>query len=183
MYQVIAERFLLPLDKEDCAYMIRSLGQQINMTYDDDALEYIVQMSGAHPFLARQICSHAYKNREDMMNISIQSVQKVVKDFIRDPASASYFDDQGLWGELSKKDIWGEDVRHANHEILCFLAASSVDLSESELISSLNKKKPEQSLSALKERGIIGLSNGSQSYHITSGLFRDWIRLHKLGME
>jgi tetratricopeptide (TPR) repeat protein len=183
MYQVIGERFLLPLDKEDCAYMIRSLGQQINMTYDNDALEYIIQMSGAHPFLARQICSYAYKNRRDTDTVSVQSIQGVVHDYIRDPAMASYFDDYGLWGELCKQDIWGEDISYTIREILSLLATSPGELAESEIYSSLNRKLAERALAALQERGIISALGGSNYYDFTFGLFRDWIRLHKLGLE
>src|ERR1051326_2966299 len=38
MHQIISERFLLPLDQDDCIHMIRSLGQQINLTYSDESL-------------------------------------------------------------------------------------------------------------------------------------------------
>lgn len=38
-------------------------------------------------------------------------------------------------------------------------------------------------LIALTERGIISAPDDSRHYHIHFDLFRDWIRLHKLGME
>lgn len=183
LHQVISERFLLPLDKEDCNYMIRSLGQQINLTYDDEGLDYIMRMSGAHPFLARQLCSMAYKNRGNIDTISIQLLQKTAMDFVNNPATASYFDDYGLWGELGKSDIWEEDISHANHQILSLLAASAVELTETELYSRLNRKVAERSLNALTERGIISTLDSSSHYSIHFGLFRNWIRLHKLDME
>jgi hypothetical protein len=163
--------------------MIRSLGQQINLTYSDESLEYIVQMSGAHPFLARQICSLAYKNRGNIDTFSIEYIQKVARDFVSNPATASYFDDYGLWAELGKQDIWGEDVSYANYRILSSLATSSNELAESEICPDLNKQTVKRALSGLKERGIISSSNEDNFYYITIGLFRDWIRLHKLGME
>src|SRR5436305_13944894 len=72
MYQVVSERFLHPLEKEDCAFMIRSLGQQINLTYDDASVDYILAMSGDHPFLARHLCSIAYKKRQEIHQSTIQ---------------------------------------------------------------------------------------------------------------
>src|SRR5712692_1869059 len=183
LHQVISERFLLSLDEEDCNYMVRSLGQQINLTYDDEALKYIIRMSGAHPFLARQLCSLVHKNRDSADIISVQTIQKTAREFVNNPATASYFDDNALWGELGKQDIWGEDISRAIHQILDCLAASPIKLAESEICRSLDRRVAERALAALSERGIISTLISTGHYHITFGLFRAWIRLHKLGME
>jgi tetratricopeptide (TPR) repeat protein len=179
LHQVISERFLFPLDSEDCNYMLRSLGQQVNLTYDDEALAYIIQKSGAHPFLARQLCSLAYKNRGSLDIISLPMVEQIVQDFVNNPATASYFDDYGLWGELGKQDLWGEDVSDANHTILTLLATTSDGVTISEIQAKLHKEVAGRSLAALTERGIISISDENGRYHITFGLFHDWIRLHK----
>ncbi len=183
MHQVILEKFLPPLDQYDCSYMIRSLGQQINLTYEENALQYILDMSGSHPFVARQICSLAYKKRRDMGPISAEIVGEVVQEFIRNPSTASYFDERGLWGELNKPNIWGEEIGKANHELLCTLARSTEALSQEELCATSNKNAAQQAFYALKERSIISSPDNSGYYQITFGLFRDWIRLHQLDIE
>jgi tetratricopeptide (TPR) repeat protein len=183
MHQVIVEQFLPPLDRQDCSNMIRSLGQQINLQYEERALEYILDMSGSHPFLARQICSLAYKKSRGMRTITIEMVEVVVQDFVRRPSTASYFDENGLWKELGQPDLWGEEIGKANHQLLCTLASSDQDLSENELCAGIDKKVALQAFDALQERSIISSPDNSGYYRITFGLFRNWIRFHQLGIE
>ena len=118
MYQVIIEKFLSPLDEEDCSDMIRNLGQKINIEYDKSALGYILEMSGSHPFLARKLCSLACKRRRDKRNISVEMVEAAVLEFVSNPQLNSYFDERGLWGELSQANLWKDGVGEANHELL-----------------------------------------------------------------
>jgi len=137
-------------------------------------------MSGGHPFLARQLCSIAYKKHGDTGKISHSVVKHIAHNFVRNPTTASYFDDQGLWGELGRSSIWGDQVSQANHSILQNLAVSSHGLRKSKLNSGPNATIAEQAFIALEERSIISpIEPGSDTYHITFGLFRDWIRLHK----
>jgi hypothetical protein len=65
MHQVITEYFLPPMSAEDCEIMIRSLGEQIRVTYDQETVDYIFNASGGHPFLARQLCSLALEQHND----------------------------------------------------------------------------------------------------------------------
>lgn len=184
MHQVISEKFLPPLEEESCEFMIRCLGEQVRLTYSTKALNYIIQKSGSHPFLARQICSLIYKEIGESGNVSIRDVRRITDIYVRDPAKASYFDERGLWGELGNKNIWGEEVSKANHAILRALAESDGELLASDLCSITNSVVAEQAFIELKERSIISPSSSySNYYYITFGLFRDWIRLHKLKEE
>lgn len=184
MHQIISEQFLPPLDKEDCSYMIRSLGQQINLTYEKNALDYILEMSGSHPFLARQICSLANKKRRGMQPISVEIVQEVVQEFVNNPQRNSYFDDRGLWGELTKEYIWGHEVGQANQALLSALAGAwPQPLSENELYAAAERKAAQKAFYALKERSLIHSPDQNSYYQITFGLFREWIRSHQLDME
>ena len=184
MHQIISEQFLPPLDKEDCAYMIHSLGKQINLTYEENALDYILEMSGSHPFLARQICSLANKKRRHMEPISVEIVQEVVQEFVNNPQSNSYFDDRGLWGELAKEYIWSEEVGQANHALLSALARAWPQLlSENELYTSMERKVAQKAFYALKERCLIHSPDQNGYYQITFGLFREWIRSQQLDMK
>jgi tetratricopeptide (TPR) repeat protein len=183
MYQIIAERFLSPLDEEDCSNMIRSLGQQINLQYDKGALNYILEMSGSHPFLARRLCSLAYKGRKDSRSVSVEMVAAAVQEFVSNPQLNSYFNERGLWGELSQSNHWKDEVGKANQELLLRLAAASQDLSENELCAKLDRNVALEALYALKERSLINSPDNSGYYHITFGLLRNWIRFRQLGMS
>ena len=45
--------------------MISNIGKQMNLLYTEEALEFIVDASGGHPFIARQLCSLVYKTRDE----------------------------------------------------------------------------------------------------------------------
>lgn len=183
MHQIIVEQFLPPLSNEDCSNMIRSLGKQTDLDYEERALDYILDMSGSHPFLARRICSLAYKQNKNMSTITVEVIENVVWDFIRNPSMATYFNEYGLWKELRQPDIWEEEVGKANHLLLLRLAEADRDLSEDELCVGLDKKVAFTAFYALKERSIIFSPDDSGYYRITFGLLRKWIRFHQLGIE
>jgi hypothetical protein len=175
------QHLLRPLDPLTVTVV---LGQQINLTYDANALDYILEMSGSHPFLARQICSVANRRRTGMQPISVVIVQEVVQEFVNNPERNSYFDDRGLWGELAKEYIWGQEVGQANHALLIALArAWPQPLSENELHASAERQAAQKAFYALKERGLIHSPDQNGYYQITFGLFREWIRSHQLDME
>jgi hypothetical protein len=188
MHQIIDECFLPPLDEVDCKYMIRSLGQQIDLEFHKSALQYILDMSGSHPFLARQLCTLAYrkqKSRGVKGPINVEIVDDAVHEYVRNPATASYFDEYGIWGELGKPEHWGEEVGLANHQLLYLLASSNRELAEDELCScpGISSRSAYQAFYALKENSIITSNNKSGYYHITFGLFQNWISFHELGIE
>jgi hypothetical protein len=180
MHQVIVEKFLPPLERDDCEIMVRSLGKQVGLDYDDETMEYILRKSGAHPYLARQLCSSAYRKYKETGLMPFETMQKVAEEFVYNPSCNDYFNDNALWGELAKENIWGKGIREINHHILRRLADSEKGLSKAELSQGIKRTVFEESFSALKERSIIALLTGTNRYHITFELFRDWIRAHKL---
>jgi hypothetical protein len=180
MHQIITERFLPPMSAEDCEIMVRSLGEQIRVTYDQETVDYIFNASGGHPFLARQLCSLAVEQHNDAGKIPFSLIEQVTTDFVRNPATASYFDDYGLWGELGKAVIWGESVSQANHHSLRQLAASHpTGLASNELKATAAHLPIEESLYALRERHVIKVHSETARYVITFGMFADWIRRNK----
>lgn len=180
MHQVITERFLPSMSAEDCEIMIRSLGEQIRVNYDQETVNYIFHASGGHPFLARQLCSLAVERHNDAGRIPFSLIEQVTTDFVRNPATASYFDDQGLWGELGKAVIWGESVSQAHHHVLRQLAANHpTGLMPDELQAAAAHLPIEGSLYALNERHVIKTHPETGRYVITFGLFADWIRRNK----
>lgn len=180
MHQVITERFLPPMSAEDCEIMVRSLGEQIRVNYDQETVDYIFHASGGHPFLARQLCSLAVEQHNDSGQIPFSLIKQVTANFVRNPATTSYFDDQGLWSELGKAAIWGESVSPANHYLLRQLAANHpTGLTPDELQATAVYLPIEESLYALSERHVIKIHPETGRYVITFGLFADWIRRNK----
>ena len=182
MYQIIIERFLAPLEARDCSDMILNLGQKINLEYDGRALDYILEMSGSHPHLARRLCSLACKKRKDKRVISVEMVEAAVREYVSNPQLNAYFDERGLWKELSGPTLWKQEVGRANHELLRRLAAAPEDLSEDELCAGLDRNAAIEAFYALQERSLITSPDNSGYYHITFGLLRNWIRFRQLGM-
>ena len=107
-------------------------------------------------------------------------IQEAAEEFIYNPSRTDYFNDNALWGELSKEDIWGKEVAELNHHILRTLAASKEGLSKAELSRDTNKIAFEQAFAALKERSIISLLLETNRYQITFEMFKEWIYTYKL---
>lgn len=180
MHQVVVEKFLPPLERDDCEVMVRSLGKQIGLDYDDETMEFILRKSGAHPYLARQLCSAAYQKHKEVGVMPFEVVREAAEEFVYNPSRNDYFNDNALWGELAKEHLWGQEVAHANHQLLLKLAACKEGLSKTELSQGIPRVVFEQSFAALKERSIISLITETDRYQITFELFQDWIRAHKL---
>ena len=66
-FMLLEELYLPPLFESDCVQMIRNIGTQVKLSYSEEAAAYIAQISGGHPYLARQLCSLAYKQRHRRM--------------------------------------------------------------------------------------------------------------------
>ncbi|MCP4459596.1 MAG: hypothetical protein GY816_16465, partial [Cytophagales bacterium] len=177
------EKFLPSLDRDDCEVMIRSLGKQVGLDYDDQTMNLIIRKSGAHPYLARQLCSAAYQKYKETGVMPFEIVNETLEEFVYNPSRNDYFNDYALWGELAKDDIWGKEIGEMNHHILRQLAASNKGLSKDALFHNTKRTIFEQAFAALKERSIISLIPGTDRYQITFELFQDWICAHKLYEE
>jgi tetratricopeptide (TPR) repeat protein len=181
MHQVIKEYFLPPLDRDDCANMIRSLGEQINIQYEESALEYILEMSGSHPLLARRICSYARQKHTTTGPITVDTITEVLREFVRDPQKNAYLGEHGLWMELGQPHLWSAEVSKANQQILLKLASDDQGISKDELCADLDQAIATQAFHILKERSIISSPDNSDYYQITFGLFKSWIHFRHLG--
>jgi hypothetical protein len=180
MHQVIKEYFLPPLDTDDCDSMIRSLGEQIDIKYEESALEYILEMSGSHPLLARRICSYARQKHTTTGPITVDIIEEVLREFVRDPQKNAYLGEHGLWRELGQPHLWGAEVSQANQQLLLKLACEDQEMSEDELCKILDQAVATQAFHILKERSIISSPDNSGYYQITFGLFKSWIRFRHL---
>jgi hypothetical protein len=112
-YQFFEEQFLQPLSRDDCIQMIRNIGSQMDLKYNDEAVALIADLSGRHPFVARQFCSLIVddlsqdtdrNDRNETIGsngseeITLAKVQSIAELFIRDDSTSSLLDERGLWG-------------------------------------------------------------------------------------
>jgi uncharacterized protein Yka (UPF0111/DUF47 family) len=179
-YQFLYEQYLGPISDKDCSEMVTAIGELMKLTYTEGALEKIVQSSGCHPSIARQICSLAYKNLpKGEQKISSEHITKTLQKFITQASTSNFLNEQGLWGEVSNKLIWGPKLAKEFQRILLFLASKPILKEADLLINSKDRKLSENAIEEMEKRGI--LKNYQNSYSIRFGVFSDWIKKYKLG--
>ena len=131
-FMLLEELYLPPLYESDCIQIIRNIGTQVKLSYSEEAVGYIAQMSGGHPYLARQLCSLAYgQRRQRMGELTRSAMQQAVERFLFDPKYASSINASGLWGEVTNVKLWGEQAARANQDVLFTLAQSTDPIAES----------------------------------------------------
>jgi hypothetical protein len=180
-YQFFREEYLGPLSAEDCIQMVRNIGQQMGLAYAEPALGFIAQVSGGHPFLARQLCSLAVRDLgEDASgNITLPQMQASAGRFVREPNTESLLNERGMWGEVTNPELWSPAQITENESLLIELTEREA-LSETDLLNAAGDPiARERSLFELKNRSV--LTRLKDMLRIQFGLFRDWIRRYKLG--
>jgi hypothetical protein len=177
LYRFFRVEYLGPLTAESCIEMVKNIGKQMNLLYTDDALSFIATTSGGHPYLARQLCSLAYKRRDTRQTgvITLHEMQSAANLFLSHP---DYNDSlEGIWQEATRPSIWPESIQLENKRILQHLArhkqANDLDISS----NSKNTIECENSIEELKLRHII--TEAKDNLIITFDLFRRWVEKYQ----
>jgi len=182
-YQFVSDQYLGPISKRDCREMIVGIGHQMMLSYSDDAVNAIVDASGGHPFLARQICSRIYKSLPSgQYRIEKEQAEGALKWFIRNSDSLG---PSGLWGELTNPVIWGEDFAKSAKRILRLVAQKGV-IERDEIIKKIVDAHitpflAETTLLELENRGV--LTHVRDEISICFDIFRQWIERYQLYSE
>jgi photosystem II stability/assembly factor-like uncharacterized protein len=100
---------LPPLEIEDTAEMITSIGGQMGLRYDEEAVAYLAQVGGGHPYLTRQLCSLLYEhlqanqpaNAPLSQQITLEMAEQAVARYLRNPLN---YLDASLW-QSSPPDV------------------------------------------------------------------------------
>jgi tetratricopeptide (TPR) repeat protein/AAA+ ATPase superfamily predicted ATPase len=58
LFNYLKEVYLQHLEPTECVRMIRSLGRGMGLKFTDSSIRTIYQLTGGHPFFARQLCSY-----------------------------------------------------------------------------------------------------------------------------
>jgi hypothetical protein len=186
-YQFFREEYLGPLSHQDCIQMVRNIGQQMGLAYTDEAVEYVADLSGGHPFLARQLCSLAIQEAGDKLGgtLTLEHLQAAAGRFVRDPNTEALLNERGMWGEVSNRELWPEPQIVENQDILSDLASNQPQAEADLLGSGGDPRVRERALFELKQRYVVGLLEAAEQtafrLYIQFGIFRDWIRRYKLG--
>jgi hypothetical protein len=181
-YSFFREEYLPPLNLEDCKQMIRNIGVQMGLEYTDEAVEFVAQISGGHPYWARKLCSLAFKSWDGKGKITLDQLLEAARIFVEDPSTSSLLDQRGLWGEVTDPYLWRVPQIAANESILISLAAAESQ-SKEELVSVIGQSGVyNESLYELNQRSVLGQPQ-ADLYLIQLRLFRNWIRSDKLGED
>lgn len=181
-FNLFQEINLSPLATEDCIQMVRNIGLQVGLVYSDESLAAISQLSGGHPFLARQLCSVLYKQRNRQVGqIEIDEVPAGVRQFIYDDATVAHLDN-GLWQEAGNASLWGQLAAKTNQAILIDLARAGAPLDQTELLKGSNVDARQTALINLERYHLIYQPQPGH-YALQFGLLQAWLRRRKLGLE
>jgi ligand-binding sensor domain-containing protein len=180
LYQFFRQEYLGPLGREDCVQMVRNIGRQMGLAYSDEAVAFVAQVSGGHPFLARQLCSAALRalGEEISGEITLAQLQSAAGRFVREPGTAALLDEKGLWGEVTSPELWPQPQILENQALLTSLAQVEPQPESDLLAAAQNRSARERSLYELEQRTVLGRLE--EMLRIQFGLFRIWIERYKL---
>ena len=181
-FNLFQEIYLPPLAHEDCVQMIRNIGRQVGLVYNDSAVESIANLSGGHPFLARQFCSLLYKKRDRQPGeITADAIHAVIEHFIYDAQTVTHLD-AGIWQDAGNVALWGEAQAKVNQAILLELARAEEPMTTEELLATANADARRTALINLERFHFIYQSEPDH-YALRYGLLRIWLRRRKLGLK
>jgi hypothetical protein len=152
----------------------------MGLVYQDKAADFVAEISGQHPFLARQLCSAALQARGEAVGgeMTLPELQAAAARFIREPATAALLDQNGLWGEVTAPELWPRPQIGENEALLTALAKTEAQAEADLLAGAQNRPARERSLFELEQRAVLGRLD--ERLRIQFGLFREWIRQYIL---
>jgi hypothetical protein len=181
-YQFFHEVYLPTLHRQDCIHMIRNIGSQMGLKYNREAAEFVADVTGGHPFLARQLCSLAFRRLGGLGNVPLSHLQEMADCFIREPSSSTHLDEDGLWGEITDPHLWPSAQVIENETILTALAHIEPRARADLVALAQSRQACEHSLFELERRDVLGKPE-PVSFDVKLQIFRRWIQKYKLREE
>jgi hypothetical protein len=169
LYRALSEIWVPSMAPRDVREMIESLGLQMGIHYEKNALKLLVQVGGGQPFVTRQICGLAIKNRlgQEKITVTTEQARLAIEDFI--------FDDPYL------PELWRTRLDDSMREMLRTLAKSPVPVPRKKLLPSNQRQHAIRSLKLLEKYTLV--HDKKTGYIIRWDVFHDWIRWIELGLE
>jgi hypothetical protein len=83
VFNYFKEIYMPHLEAKECAKMIRTLGRGMGLEYTENALSRIYDLTGGHPFFARQFCSFIAETfRDRPVTITESNVNSVTSSYL-----------------------------------------------------------------------------------------------------
>ena len=164
----------------------------MDVKYSDEAVAFIADVSGRHPFVARQLCSLIVEDLSQDTNgkeitgfkgseeITLSKVQSIAERFIRDPSTSSLLDERGLWGEVTDPLLWPQPQVQENETVLTTLASVDSQSEKVLLENGFDRRAREWSVFELKKRTVLDADRFSDMLSIQMKLFKNWISRYQL---
>jgi tetratricopeptide (TPR) repeat protein len=181
-FNLFQEYYLPPLTADDCMKMASNIGRQVELKYELESLQAISELSGGHPFLARQLCGVLYERRDCKGGVvRFPEIAPCVDYFILNEETVTHVD-AGIWRDAGNEALWSEAGGRINQSLLLDLARAGESLPREELLGGVNRNARLNALINL-ERIHIVYNPTPDTCAIKFGLLQEWLRRRKLGME
>ncbi len=170
LYQALHEIWMPPMDADNAAEMIESIGFQMGIRYDPPALQKLIAAGGGQPFVTRQICGETVESLygQGPVTISAEQADLGIEEFVFLP-------------ESYLTELWRVRLDKAGRAILVRLAQTDKPVPRTALLPAQHRQQQLATLGALQERMLIRRRDGG--YVIGLGALRSWIRWIELGLD
>ncbi|MBN1933967.1 MAG: hypothetical protein JW934_04860 [Anaerolineae bacterium] len=170
LYQALCEIWMPPMEAENAAEMIESIGFQMGIKYEPEALRLLVDAGGGHPFVTRQVCGQAVKGLfgKGTVTINADQAEQGIEEFV-------------FQAESYLTELWRVRMDEAGRRVLLTLAQADGPIPRRTLLPTQQRQEMLSILGSLQECTIIDLQD--DGYIIGWGVLRNWIRWIELGLE
>jgi len=169
LYRALREVWMPPMAPDDVREMIESLGFQMGVRYEDEALNLLARCGGGQPFVTRQMCSRAVEDRlgHGAITVTLDQARLAIEAFI--------------FGDSYLHEMWNKRLDDTQREMLRALARAGEPLPRLDLLPEAQRQEALASLVALEDYTLVHREEGR--YTIAWDVFRSWIRWVELGLE
>jgi hypothetical protein len=163
------------LESDDTRTMIVSLGNQMGVSYDQQALGFLVNIGGGHAFLTRQLCSQIIRDKSRPIQVSWKDAKYVVESYLVAPHN---YLEESLWaldegGPSSEEAGILQEISRTNGPT----KKENIIPSESSLLSQRAYLK---AFERLEDQSLI--QSTKDGWVLTIPLYQIWIRRWILGL-
>jgi hypothetical protein len=162
-----------PLEAADARTMVISIGALMGINYTDEALDFLIENSGGHPFLTRQLCSQAIRRLEPPIAVGIGQVTQAAEEYLQRPNN--YL--AGLW-EISSGGSFPAEAKLL--QSLADVQPESEEHLIPEDLSGQERRTQQLALQRLRDHCLIRCTEGK--WEMTIPLYRRWIRQYILNL-
>jgi hypothetical protein len=176
-YQFFSEEYLGTLSPDFCGLMVRTIGKNMGLVYTDDALEFIYNCTGGHPYLTRQLCSINYMEilGDTATKVERKHLEEAANRFVSIPQTSELLgDSNGIWYEITDQKKWHSDQIEETKIILNILSKQN-NLSEQQLLRNCkHERSGRDCIDRLEKFSVLETIDGKISIKIN--LFLEWIK-------